>query len=338
MRRAGRPRRPPKREVHQAVGGEIVGDSIQQFPAPRLAACRPRRSPIARSFLWAVVGIGVHTDSIHARASSRGEWSNRRARYAAVATTAPVPGCGSTVSAGAHRDQEPVSLRPGDDGAAASSAGMFTLHLVPYRFPVVGLVQNPEVPPVSGVTATSSSVPSGWSTVASGNSSPWANLFRRLTGRRWIVAAPPTSTSLRRSSPRRPAGGPGSRSAASSSNATATRPAGGGVDDEFSPPKPPHARRVATPFAQQADATPESGSYAVSACPPIRQRNNAYPESVVPTTTAPESHARRSSSRLDTSALTGRPLPPQSSASRSDYPRRYRAIRTGFLLRLLHSQ
>src|SRR5262249_37221113 len=48
----------------------------------------------------------------------------------------------------------------------ASSAGMLTIHRVPYRFPVVGLVQKPEVPSASGLTATISSVPSGCSTVA----------------------------------------------------------------------------------------------------------------------------------------------------------------------------
>jgi hypothetical protein len=49
VRGPGRPRGTAEREVHQAVDREVVGDTVEQFPAPGLAARRPGRSPVARS-------------------------------------------------------------------------------------------------------------------------------------------------------------------------------------------------------------------------------------------------------------------------------------------------
>ena len=48
VRRAGRPRGTPEREVHQAVDREVVDHPVQQVLPPGLAAWRPRRPPVPR--------------------------------------------------------------------------------------------------------------------------------------------------------------------------------------------------------------------------------------------------------------------------------------------------
>jgi len=70
VRGAGRARRPPEREVHQAVDRQVIGHPVQQFPAPGLAARRTRRSPVAGAPRRAVVAGEVQS-SIHATTFSQ---------------------------------------------------------------------------------------------------------------------------------------------------------------------------------------------------------------------------------------------------------------------------
>src|SRR5262249_25984949 len=88
VRRAGRPRGTPKREVHQAVDREVVGDTVEQFPASRLAARRPGRTPVTGLPRCAPLRGGAHLDSIHDQTSSHSKRTATSSRPAQPAWTA----------------------------------------------------------------------------------------------------------------------------------------------------------------------------------------------------------------------------------------------------------